>query len=123
MGGVGSGRLSEPLRKGLVEDHLDLEVLELHRERRLEPGEWCYWNWRRGDRALLTVMIQALDDGVELSYPAEDAGRQGPLGKADALRRPAGVDGVQLRGAEALVRVPWRGRRGGLRQAGGQALL
>jgi hypothetical protein len=74
MGGVGSGRWPG-LRKGLVGDHLDLDVLELHRERRLEPGEWYYRTWWRGDRALLTVMIQALDDGVELSYPPRTRGR------------------------------------------------
>ena len=78
MGGVGSGGWQGP-RKGLVEDHLDLDVLELHRERRLEPGEWCYRTWRRGDRALLTVMIQALDDGVELSYPPRTRADKGRI--------------------------------------------
>ncbi len=42
MGGVGSGGW-QGSGKALVEDHVDLDVLELHRERRLEPGEWCYW--------------------------------------------------------------------------------
>ena len=73
MGGVGSGRWPG-LRKGLVKDHLELDVHELHRERRLEPGEWCYWTWWRGNRAVLTVMIQALDDAVELAYPPRTRG-------------------------------------------------
>ena len=68
MGGPGSGKLPSNLSKGLVEDHLVLDVHDLHREWRLEPGECSFRTWWHGHRAILSVRIIALEDALELAY-------------------------------------------------------
>ena len=70
MGGLHSGnRYNDPLGKDLVEGCPALDVRDLHRGRRLEPGGRYLWTWRHGDLEILSVGITALDDAVELAYP------------------------------------------------------
>ena len=68
MGGIGSGRYSEPGAKELTTDRLSIDVLEWHRQGLLTPNQSFVWEWTLDGERLGSISVATHLDSVILSY-------------------------------------------------------
>lgn len=85
MGGAGSGRRYNGVRKRRVEDCLALDVRELRRKGALVPGATGTLTWERGGDALASVAFRVDITGLVLSYDAYDGEAQRAIEQSVAM--------------------------------------
>ena len=72
MGGFGSGRTGG---KPCAEDKRRIDVRQLHRDGRLQPGATFGWSWTRGGETVATIDFTVEADRVWLHYRQRQPGQ------------------------------------------------